>query len=177
MFTQDHNLASPAKRYRSMFAAALLIGGGVMNGADAQASTATSSFVVSATVLSVCLVTASPLAFGNYDPTASTATSGSTTLAVTCTNGTPYNVGLNAGTGTGASVTTRKMTFGSNLLSYSLYEDSGHTTVWGQTIGTNTVTGTGTGLPVTQTVYGQIPAQQAMPVGAYTDTITVTVTY
>jgi len=69
------------------------------------------------------------------------------------------------------------MTFGSNLLSYSLYEDSGHTTVWGQTIGTNTVTGTGTGLPVTQTVYGQIPAQQAMPVGAYTDTITVTVTY
>jgi len=41
MFTQDHNLASPAKRYRSMFAAALLIGGGVMNGADAQASTAT----------------------------------------------------------------------------------------------------------------------------------------
>jgi spore coat protein U-like protein len=176
MFTSSKT-AAPLKWLRASTAAGLFLVVGAMNGTNAQASTATSSFVVSATVLSVCLVTASPLAFGNYDPTASTATSGSTTLAVTCTNGTPYNVGLNAGTGTGATVTTRKMTFGSNLLSYSLYADSGHSTVWGQTVGTNTVTGTGTGLPVTQTVYGQIPAQQAMPIGAYTDTITVTVTY
>jgi spore coat protein U-like protein len=150
---------------------------GTPSGGGARASTTTSSFVVTATVLSACIVTASPLAFANYDPTASAATTGTTTLVVTCTNGAPYNIGLNPGGGTGATVASRKMTYGGNLLSYGLYQDSGYSTVWGQTVGTDTVTGTGTGLPVTQTVYGQIPAQQTVPHGAYTDTITVTVTY
>jgi len=144
--------------------------------ADAS-TTVTTTMGISATVLSSCGVTALPLAFGTYSPTQATATTATTTVAVTCTNGTPYNVGLNAGTGTGATVTTRKMTSGGNTLNYSLYSDSGYSTVWGSTIGTNTVTGTGSGLAQTINVYGSITALQAVPAGSYTDTITVSLTY
>ncbi len=145
--------------------------------APAQASTSTATIAVSASVLSSCGVTALPLAFGTYSPTQSTNSTATTTIAVTCTNGTPYNVGMNAGTGTGATVATHKMTSGSNTLNYTLYQDSGYSTVWGTTIGTNTETGTGTGLVQTITVYGSITALQSVPAGSYTDSVTVTLTY
>lgn len=144
---------------------------------QAMALTASTSFVVTATVLQACIVTASPLVFGNYDPTASTATDASTSVLVTCTNGTAYNVGLNQGGGSGATVATRKMTSGGNTMSYSLYQDAGRSSLWGNTVGSDTVAGTATGLPVTHNVYGRIPAQQSVHQGAYSDTITVTVTY
>jgi spore coat protein U-like protein len=146
-------------------------------GNQAQATTATTSLSVTATVLSVCIVAATPLAFGNYDPTSSTALAGTTTLAVTCTNGTTYNVGLGPGAGTGATVASHKMTFGANLLNYTLYSNATHTTVWGQTVGTDTQSGVATGLPISYTIYGLIPAQQTVPSGAYSDSVTVTVTY
>ena len=150
--------------------------GAIANEASAT-TTVTTSIAVSASVLSSCGVTALPLAFGTYTPTQATNTTAQTTVVVTCTNGTPYNVGLNAGTGTGATVATRKLTSGSNLLSYTLYSDSGYSTVWGNTIGTNTVTGTGSGLSQTINVYGSITALQAVPAGNYTDTVTVSLTY
>jgi spore coat protein U-like protein len=158
----------------SLGAAALLSAVAPM---EAEATTTTASVAVSASVLSSCGVTALPLAFGTYSPAQSTNTTAQTSVVVTCTNGTPYNVGLNAGGGTGASVTTRVMSSGSNTLTYSLYQDSGYSTVWGNTIGTNTVTGTGSGLSQTITVYGSVTALQAAPAGSYTDSITVSMTY
>jgi spore coat protein U-like protein len=156
--------------------AALLVSAVAPLEADAT-TTVTASIAVSATVLSSCGVTALPLAFGTYSPTQSTNTTAQTTVVVTCTNGTPYNVGLNAGGGTGATVATRKMTSGANTLSYSLYSDTGYSVVWGNTIGTNTVTGTGSGLSQTINVYGSATALQSVPAGSYTDTITVSLTY
>jgi spore coat protein U-like protein len=90
---------------------------------------------------------------------------------------TPYNIGLDAGTGTGATVAARKMTNGANTITYSLYSDSGRTTVWGNTVGTNTVSATGNGASQTYTVYGRVPSQTTPAAATYTDTITVTVTY
>jgi len=144
--------------------------------ADASTTT-TASMGVTASILPSCGVTALPLVFGIYSPTQPGNTTAATTVAVTCTNGTPYNVGLNAGSGSGATVTTRILTSGSNTLTYSLYSDSGYSTLWGNTIGTNTVTGTGTGLAQTINVYGSINALQAVPAGIYTDSITVSLTY
>jgi spore coat protein U-like protein len=69
------------------------------------------------------------------------------TIQVQCTNTTPYNIGSDAGTGSGATVAARKMTNGRSI-TYSLYSDSGRTTVWGTTIGTNTVSATGTRPPI-----------------------------
>ena len=143
--------------------------------APAMAAAATTTFQVSATVQATCLISASNLAFGTYTGVVANANS---TITVTCTNTTPYNVGLNAGTATGATVTTRKMTGPSGAaLNYALYQDSGFTKNWGLTIGTDTVAGTGNGSAQTLTVYGNIPAGQYVTPGAYLDTITATVSY
>jgi spore coat protein U-like protein len=97
---------------------------------------------------------------------------------VTCTNTTPYNIALNPGTATSATVTTRKMTGPSSAtLNYSLYSNSGMTTNWGQTTGTDTVSGTGNGSSQAITVYGQVPAGQYVTPGSYADTITASVIY
>jgi spore coat protein U-like protein len=62
-------------------------------------------------------------------------------------------------------------------LHYSLFQDSARTINWGNTVGTDTVAGTGNGGGQTLTVYGQIPSGQGNRPGTYNDTITVTVTY
>lgn len=138
-------------------------------------TTATSNFAVTATVQSSCTISAGPLAFGTYTvAAASTATS---SISVTCTNSTGYNVGLNAGSTPLATVTTRQMVNGANTLNYTLYSDSGRTKNWGNTIGTDTVTGTGSGAAQTLTVYGTVPAAQFATPGSYADTVTATITY
>lgn len=140
-----------------------------------MAATATSTFQVTATVTATCLIAANPLAFGAYTGTVSNA---STTISVTCTNTTPYNIGLDAGTSSGATVSARKMTGpASATLGYGLFRDSAHTQNWGNTIGTDTQTGTGNGSAQSLTVFGQIAAGQFVAPGSYSDTITATITY
>lgn len=124
-----------------------------------------------------CGISANPLNFGNYTGSVLQATS---TLQVGCTGGDAYTVSLNAGLGSNATVTARKMTLGTttNTLKYSLYTSNAYNMVWGDgTSGTSTVSGTGTGAVKSLTVYGQIPAGQSPPVGTYTDTIIATLTY
>ena len=144
----------------------------------AWATDATTTMGVSATVLNACLVTATNMAFGNYDPTSSSATDATSNINVTCTPGTLYNVGLNAGSTAGATVTTRKMLNGVTPLNYSLYSNSGRSTNWGNTPGSDTISQTAsTIVPTSFTVYGRIPAQQSAAAGSYSDTVTVTVSY
>jgi len=141
------------------------------------AATTTSTFSVQLTITASCIISsASTLNFGSSGVIA-TVINQTSTVQVQCTNTTPYNIGLNAGTATGATVATRKMTSGANTISYSLFRDAGMTTNWGQTVGTDTVSSTGTGAAQSFTVYGQVPAQSTPAPGAYSDTITVTVTY
>lgn len=160
----------------------ILVGAALgLTAGSAMAATSTTTFGVSATVEDSCSVSASALGFGSIDPIANVNTDTNTTIDVTCSNTTAYDVGLDAGTTTDATVTSRQMSDGSatpNLLDYGLYTDSGRTTNWGNTVGTDTVAGTGDGTAQTLTVYGRVPSgQQTAAVGSYTDTITVTVTY
>lgn len=143
----------------------------------ANAATETTTFTVGATVVDSCSISATNLAFGNFDPLLGTALDATSTIDVTCSSGDTYDIGLDAGTATGATVTTRAMTSGVNTLNYALYSDSGRLTNWGNTPATDTVSGTGTGAAQTLTVYGRIPAQASAVIGTYSDTITVTVTY
>lgn len=153
---------------------AIAMCGSFVTNADA-ATTATTTFAVSATVQATCLISATPLAFGTYTGAAATSTS---TVSLTCTNTTPYNVSLSPGLATGATVTTRQMTGpASAVLSYAMYSDSARSVNWGQTIGTDTVVGTGNGSAQALTVYGAVPAGQYVAPGAYSDTITATITY
>jgi spore coat protein U-like protein len=150
---------------------------GLFGATAALASTTTTTFTSQITLAATCVInSASTLNFGNQGILAANVDQTST-VQVTCTNTTPYNIGLDVGTGSGATVATRKMTSGGATVNYSLYSDSAHTTVWGNTIGTDTVAATGNGTGQNYTVYGRVPPQTTPAPGTYTDTITVTVTY
>ena len=140
----------------------------------ANAATSTNTFSVTASVSITCSISGTTLAFGTYTGAQVDSTS---SLSVTCTNTTPYTIGLDAGTNPGATVTTRAMQGGGGTLSYALYSDSGRTANWGNTPPTDTVGSTGTGSAQSFTVYGRLPGGQNPPGGSYTDTITATVTY
>ena len=144
-----------------------------------QAATKTTTFQVTATVTSACIVSATDLAFGVYDPSA-TANDKTSTVTVTCTLATPYDIGLNAGSAAGATVTTRKMKEAvlTDLINYSLFSDASRTVNWGQTVSTDTVhVASALGTPEVHTVYGRIAIGQYVTAGSYADTINVTVTY
>jgi len=143
----------------------------------AQGLTAQTTFRVTAKVQAVCEVTATDLSFGTYTAQAGTPLLGTTLLQATCTPGSTYNIGLNEGTSPGATVNQRKMVLGAQALNYQLYSDTSRTTIWGNTPGTDTVTGVGTGLAVDHTVFGSVPAKQVIPAGDYQDTITVRIYY
>ena len=165
--------ARALRGYGAALAACLMIPGA----GPAYAASTTSTFAVQATITATCTInSASTLNFGTLGVLAAN-TDQTSTLQVTCTNTTPYNIGLDVGTGSGATVAVRKLTSGGATVNYTLYSDSGRTTVWGTTIGTDTVAATGSGAGQNYTVYGRIPAQTTPAPGNYADTITVTVTY
>ncbi len=110
--------------------------------APARAATATASIAVTATVLSLCSVTALPLAFGNYASTANL--DATTTLTVLCTAGTPFTVALGPGTGAGATTAVRRLTNATattTLLNYGLFQDAARSLNWGNTVGTGGAAG------------------------------------
>ena len=148
----------------------------------ADAATTPASFQVTATVLSTCSATAATLPFGNYTPGAG-ALAVNTAISVRCTKNTPYTISLNGGSTTGGTVGQRLMASGANTLQYNLYTTAAFATVFGDGTGasqTEPGTGAGVATAVAFTVFGQLPdnaTNQAAVPGAYTDTITVTVTY
>lgn len=136
------------------------------------ANPVSTSFNVTANIVPTCSISASNLNFGSYVRVTLNAT---TTLSATCSSGTAYNIGLDQGTSTGATVTTRAMTGpGGALLKYGLFQDAGHTINWGNTVGADTESATGTGSAQTFAVFGSVPALQSLGPGTYQDTITAT---
>jgi spore coat protein U-like protein len=156
--------------------------GSAVSGGLVHAGTATTTFAVTANLQATCSTTATALAFPAYTPGAG-AIAQTSTVSVKCTKNSAYTVALNGGATTGGSVAQRLMNSGGNTLQYNLYTAATHATVWGDASGTSvTQTGTGAGLATanTLTVYGQVPdnaANQSAVPGAYSDTITVTVSY
>jgi spore coat protein U-like protein len=144
----------------------------------AQATTnVTATFQVTATVAGTCSLSTNPLAFGTYTPS-SASLAGSTTIAATCTNSTPYTLSFNAGATSGGTVSQRLMANGAATLKYNLYTTAADTTVLGDgTSSSSTITGTGTGSAQTSTIYGLIPTGQYVTIGSYSDTITATISY
>jgi len=148
----------------------------------AQAALATGSMTVTATVASSCVVGASSLSFGSITSAAIQAGNidATGTVTVNCTTGTPYTVGLGVGAGSGATFASRKMTSGApiTLLNYTIYTQTGRTTVWGDGTATSvTVPGTGSGAVQSIDAYGRILSGQTVPALTYNDTVSVTITY
>jgi len=144
------------------------------------------AFYVYATVIPNCNIsTIGGLTF----PTSSVLTSNVDTtgsISVQCTNTTPYSIGLD--NGAHASGSQRRMYSAATgaYISYNLYTDPSYTDAWTATTSTTSCTagastcvlGTGTGMTQPAvTVYGRVPLQTTPLVGAYTDSVVVTVTY
>jgi spore coat protein U-like protein len=140
--------------------------------------TANTTFRISARVNAVCEIIASNLDFGVYSAQGASPLQGTTLLRATCTPNTTYNIGLNEGASPGATVNQRRMAgAAAGTLNYQLYSDSARSSIWGNTPGTDTVTGVGTGLSQDHTVFGSVPAAQLVPAEEYADTITVRIYY
>ena len=137
--------------------------------------TATAVLPVTLQIVGTCDVRASDLSFGAYATGSGTPLGGQTTLVLECTAGMDVEVGLDAGQGAGATVQERRMMSGTEALRYGLYQDAARIRVWGDTAGVDTLHMQGAGTPQNVTIYGQIPANQKVPAGSYSDVITVRV--
>ena len=127
-------------------------------------------------------VSATSLAFGIYSPASPLPLLSNGTVQVSCANLNDilptFTLALSPG-GAG-SFNPRKLSNGSARLNYNMYLDVNYTIIWGDgTSGTSTQNysqsqNLGT---IAYTDLGRIPASQIVATGAYTDTITVTVTF
>ena len=140
----------------------------------AFAATATANMTVSATVPVTCTIATGDMIFGNYSSTEDT--TAQTTITATCSSGTNAIIGLN--TGVHGSDGNRELlnTSGTGRLDYDIYLDN-YVTVWGQAGDQNTKEVVPNGNPQAFIAYGVIFPGQNVPVGNYSDTVTVTITY
>jgi spore coat protein U-like protein len=135
-----------------------------------------------------CTASASGIAFGIYNPLSAFADASTGTLKVTCngsgTGSANVTVNVTLSAGLSGSYAARKMLSGVNSLKYNIY----WSTAYNQIIGDGTggsfagsagpfVVPAGGSNFATGTLYGLIPASQDVAPGAYSDVITVTVTY
>ena len=163
-----------AIRFAATFAAVLLL-------ASASSFAQSSDFEVRTTVIDSCVITANDLDFGNYDPNSLVPTVCTPTIDTTCTLLNAYNVGINEGT-VGSAVNARQMdddASSSETLDSTLQCAVGLCAVnWGNTVGTDTFVGVGTGLNIPIVVTGTIAAGQQVTPGAYRDNpVTATITF
>jgi spore coat protein U-like protein len=154
--------------------------------ASAQAGTSTANLTVQITITASCTINAATLDFGSNPGTALLAANvdASTTVSVTCTNGSPYSIGMDNGANVSGS--QRRMKNGvANFLNYNLYTDAARLNAWTTAASSTTCTtanscalGTGSGAAQSVNIYGRVPTVATAPAtGVYTDTVVMTITY
>lgn len=146
-------------------------------GGDGGGNT-TFPFTATASVPNHCLFnTVTNLAFSNVAGPISANQDQTSTIGLTCTLRTPWQLGLNNGQNASGSIRRMRLGTTSNYVNYELYRNAGRTLRWGNTLDTDTLTGTGSGLAQTIDVFGRALAPQTVPAGNYKDVITVTMTF
>jgi spore coat protein U-like protein len=144
-------------------------------GAASATAQTSANLSVSASVVANCTVSAGALAFGAYDPTAGSAVDGAGTFDVTCTQGTVATLAL--GPGQHGSGGARRLHSSGQYLTYELYKDVGRSDVWGSASAALTLSAAASNAPRSITVFGRIAGSQNVAVGAYTDTVVISVTF
>jgi spore coat protein U-like protein len=144
------------------------------------------AFSATAVVQKMCTVSADPVLNLGSVAAGGTAGTGSVNLYVTCSNTTPYYIGLiplSTSSTTGAGTMSGAMSGNTNTVSYQLYQNASLSTVWGNTATTtsagNGVSATGTGaqqspVPV---VYASITSSTDVQPDTYSDTVQINVNY
>lgn len=168
---------------KTLIAAAVFAFGGFALNASA-ASPATSSFQVTMTINSACTVsTSGAIDFGSVDANSATdQTKNATNISVKCSKGTAYTIGLKPAGGSliGAGVMAGTSGNG-DTLPYTLYQTSGYSSVWGDTVSVNRLTGTtdnAGNVAKTYTVYAKVLGTNLnVKPDTYTDSVAVNVYY
>lgn len=142
-----------------------------------QGNPSTFSFIATANVPNSCVVNAATdLDFGSILAIQTGTIDRSSSISVTCTRRTPWQIGLSNGANPSSNL--RRMAGpGGQFIEYQLYRNPERWDRWGSTLNVDTVAGTGSGTSQPVTVYGRILNQWLTRAGAYSDTITVVVTY
>jgi spore coat protein U-like protein len=172
---------------RLVLATAIVFAAVVANhSGTASAASRTSTVTVTTTVPASCNINAATLAFAAYDPvnTHATAADDATgTITVRCTKG-ATGITIDLGAGSNNSGSQRQMVHASDpgvLLSYEIYKESSHSSVWGTGDSGTVYSGStldGTGADVQVTMYGRIPAAQLQAIaGSYSDTVVSTINF
>lgn len=136
-----------------------------------------------ACTLCSCSASTSGMAFGAYDPTASTPTETTGTISLNCTGVVSLlgTIEVSAGGGSSGNALARTMKNGASSLNYNIYTDSPRTIVLGNgSGGTSTISAPLNGLLIFSqsiTVYGRVPQNQWVQVGSYADNVVITITY
>ena len=177
----------------SVWVALAIAGSFAISNGTAYAGSATAIMGVTATVSASCNMSVNAMAFPTYSLPLTGTNGGSAValtlpLTVTCTNGTIATIALDMGQHQGDAVVvngvsvpgSRQMVpgFTGAWLTYGLYQDAAHSIFWGPTVASSvTVTGTGNTPVAGLNIYGYIPGGQTPPVGTYSDTVTITLTF
>jgi spore coat protein U domain-containing protein, fimbrial subunit CupE1/2/3/6 len=113
--------------------------------------------------------------FPQYSPLNSNPDDATGSVTVTCTPGMAYDIGINQGQSAGATEEHRMVTRrgGKQELNYGLFQDGNHKYNYGTILGQNTLHQVGIGSPQIITIYGEIPINQLVEIGPYTDTVTI----
>lgn len=142
----------------------------------AQASRATGTVPVSATVMAECRLDITPLNFGTYNPVETNAkqpADADAELRLICTPRTTVQITIGRGQSPGGG--QRRMSAGAvDRLSYEIYRDAARTIPWSS--------GSAMSLTTSQSLqliplYGRIPAGQDTSVGAYSDSVVVSIVF
>jgi spore coat protein U-like protein len=181
-------------RHLLLGAAAIALGATAL-GQDARAGTYPTNMTMSADVLTSCTATAAPINFTTSQiVTGHVNNTGPSGISVTCTDDGQYDVGLlpnSTGSESGGNLVNASCITTCDPIPYTLYQDSGASTAWGNTPGTNTLstqgcTGTGGGPTGACTGTGSAQGYEAwaklgvvppLHAGNYADTVVVTVTF
>lgn len=165
--------------FKSTLIATALVAAGFAG--TANAAPLTDTFEVKIKILETCnVLTASDIDFGSTIPTAGGQVDQTGTINVQCTNGTDYTLALNGG-GNGDTAARRMVGPSAATISYQLFQDAGHSNVWGTVADGEQVDGIGSGLGTTyqnsHTVHARAFLVGNEPAGDYADTVTATLTF
>jgi spore coat protein U-like protein len=176
------------KTFRVVAASVMALGVAVANAASVPSATVagnagtydymnvtSQNMTVQAEVVANCTVVVTGLDFGNYDPivdhrSASNWLQSDATVTTECTQGSSPKV-------TVASASGFKLTKGADTLDYSLHTSPANVasgTAW--PAGGEPIAATGY-TDVATTVYGKLAGGQDKPVGAYSDTVVIDITF
>ena len=130
---------------------------------------------------SVCDVSATGINFGTYESSSPVPLDSTGTLTIDCDESPPPVVTVSLGpSGTSGMFNPRQMStsYYPDLMNYNVFTDSSMGTIWGDgTSGTAIILTPKVtkNKPFGTVIYARVPAGQNLPIGTYSDTLTVTI--